>query len=1610
MNISRRIFALRICRILVLSLTGSFLTVSLGSIQALEAPPAFAATGDSGSVLFDEPRTNYLKMDAVNSAFGFGLADFTIEFWWKPTQSRRSDTLDFYNAAATNMTRLDIGAAIGTGGIELYTDNGCSIGSGVSLSTVLNTWTHIALTRSSGTLYFWVNGVQRGTIACNKDFGSSGYSLSIMRDHGAGANGSGSLSNIRVVKGTAVYTTAFSVPTSDAANIAGTTFLLNTPQGANYLVDSSGSNLTVTAVKNPVSDSSSPIPLSAPTIASVSITGTPSLGQNLSASLGATTGNPSPTVTYAWRRGGVAISGATSSTYQLVAADVGAQISLVATVSNLQGSNSATSSSTAVVSKATPTFTWSGVSKTYGDSSFALTAPTSSTAGTWSYSSGTTSVISLVGSTATVAGFGSSSITATFTPSDTTNYISGGTIAMTVTVAKATPTFTWSGVSKTYGDSTFTLTPPNSSTQGSWTYASGTTSVISLSGGTATVVGYGTSLITGTFTPTDATNYLSGGTSTMTVSVGKAIPTFTWNSVNKTFGDLNFTLTAPTSSTPGTWSYSSGTTSVITLSGSSATVAGVGSSIIMATFTPTDATNYVSSATTTMTVTVQPGPQPTSLAISSTTGTYGSNLALTTTGGNGAGANSFVVDSGPCIIGGAGSTLISSGAGTCMVTATKAANGNYLATSSISTAITIAKQTPSFTWSGVSKVYGDRFTLTAPVSTTPGTWTYSSATTSVVSLSGETATVVGNGSSTITATFTPTDTTNFLSSGTTTMTITAAKAAITVTPTAGQSKVYGTSDPAITYSVTTGALVGTDQIVGALTYTSAGQNTAVGSYSIISGTLTNANNANYTITLNSVNFAIIRATQAAVTLSSLSSAYNPSNKTVSLTGSGGTGSGTYSYAIDSSNTTVGCSISISTLTYTTAGTCIIAVTRSSDTNYLARTDAVSFSIGLASQTITFTSLTAKSYSSDTFTVTASATSGLLVVFTSGSTSICTTSGVNGTVINLRDVGLCVINANQPGDANTAAAAQVVQSFTVNPRAVTVTADPKSKVYGTTTDPALTYSITSGSLVLGDSLSGTLSRAVGTDVGTYLILAGTLTNANNPKYSISYVSDNLTITKATPTLVLAYPNSNRVILTPGITDTATIATSSSNGTLSFSSPTPTSTCSVDAISGVISFYAAGICQIVMTSAATTNYLQASDTETVTSVLQSTSLAGIPSGNLIPMGGTFYASPILTQTVSATVGSNGASVSIPANALPSTTAISISLLTDATTQLALISGASSSVLSVVVSWVSPDGSVPQTSTGNPISVTLTNPSIKSGAKVYSVVGGASTLVGTATVDGSITSQIISDPVLVVVNPTIVVAPPVVNPPVVTSAPDDNSAAIAAAQALAAAQAAAQVLAEKKAAELAAKALAEKQAAELAAKVLVDQQAADALAAAKVAQDALEAAALKAAQEKMAADAKALAEAKVAADKAAVKAAQEAADASAKAAAALQAAKDAAAAAAKAALLKNPALTLYSLSTKLTLSSYDGAYLQRYVRSLKNGASVTCIGYFYTRGTTLAKATALAKNQASAVCALMKKSNKTLKTSIIILDSKKAPKAAAGSKWVAVSYRIDGFKEKP
>jgi hypothetical protein len=94
---------------------------------------------------------------------------------------------------------------------------------------------------------------------------------------------------------------------------------------------------------------------------------------------------------------------------------------------------------------------------------------------------------------------------------------------------------------------------------------------------------------------------------------------------------------------------------------------------------------------------------------------------------------------------------------------------------------------------------------------------------------------------------------------------------------------------------------------------------------------------------------------------------------------------------------------------------------------------------------------------------------------------------------------------------------VAGSFVISKRPITITADNKNKTYGDA-DPGFTYQITSGSLAVGDSFSGGLSRAAGEDVGDHAILQNDLALSGN--YNLSYIGANLTITQRPITITAA----------------------------------------------------------------------------------------------------------------------------------------------------------------------------------------------------------------------------------------------------------------------------------------------------------------------------------------------------------------------------------------------------------------------------------------------------------------------------------------------------------
>ena len=217
-----------------------------------------------------------------------------------------------------------------------------------------------------------------------------------------------------------------------------------------------------------------------------------------------------------------------------------------------------------------------------------------------------------------------------------------------------------------------------------------------------------------------------------------------------------------------------------------------------------------------------------------------------------------------------------------------------------------------------------------------------------------------------------------------------------------------------------------------------------------------------------------------------------------------------------------------TTTGTRVGTGVgCSSTSSSDTVHVKPTSVISGFGALANATYGDSPITISGVTSPS--------SANPIIFSSSNTAVATVSGNTITIVG---VGTTNITATQAGDSPCGAATPVVQSLTVNPRAITLTAQSKTKVYGNS-DPALTYAITSGSLVSGDSFTGSLTRVAGENVGKYRINQGDLSiepKASN--YTLTYVADSLEITKRAITITAAAKIKNYGAADPMLTYTIT----------------------------------------------------------------------------------------------------------------------------------------------------------------------------------------------------------------------------------------------------------------------------------------------------------------------------------------------------------------------------------------------------------------------------------------------------------------------------------------
>jgi hypothetical protein len=188
-----------------------------------------------GGGVFFTTNTDMLTMP-TNAAFDFGTGDFTFEFWmWLPATGASGEGAFFSGSASGSSDFVWYQSTLRFGRNAIAWDTTSS-----AFNPTLQQWYHIAFVKTSGTAKIFVNGVSVASAANSNSYGSAGGTVYLGRSQDGSRGFAGIMSNIRVVKGTAVYTANFIPPTSILTAISGTTFLLNGTNGG--IIDQTGNN------------------------------------------------------------------------------------------------------------------------------------------------------------------------------------------------------------------------------------------------------------------------------------------------------------------------------------------------------------------------------------------------------------------------------------------------------------------------------------------------------------------------------------------------------------------------------------------------------------------------------------------------------------------------------------------------------------------------------------------------------------------------------------------------------------------------------------------------------------------------------------------------------------------------------------------------------------------------------------------------------------------------------------------------------------------------------------------------------------------------------------------------------------------------------------------------------------------------------------------------------------------------------------------------------------------------------------------------------------------------------------------------------------------------
>ena len=227
----------------------------MGILRADRITGLGGANAIKGSTKFDGDlnyQGNYLSTEDSDD-FNLGSGDFTIEAWiFTSATSTFEGIIGQWPASGASANNSWVLEVVG-GDLEFYY---CHSGAtlvgpiqGGSIST--NKWTHVMATRSGNTMYMFINGTAHNNSgqSVTHTFNDSTYDVTIGGSIATAAMWNGNISNVRVIKGTALHTSNFTVPTNELVTTSDTV-LLACQSSANVSQEATGKIITPRRTNN----------------------------------------------------------------------------------------------------------------------------------------------------------------------------------------------------------------------------------------------------------------------------------------------------------------------------------------------------------------------------------------------------------------------------------------------------------------------------------------------------------------------------------------------------------------------------------------------------------------------------------------------------------------------------------------------------------------------------------------------------------------------------------------------------------------------------------------------------------------------------------------------------------------------------------------------------------------------------------------------------------------------------------------------------------------------------------------------------------------------------------------------------------------------------------------------------------------------------------------------------------------------------------------------------------------------------------------------------------------------------------------------------------------